>query len=178
MNLSEDRSCPVSLQEIKTKETKRMSKRISCLFWYAKRAVRRENGETVVITNADGTVRQNDNYISFLQVISTYWEPTEDGKNQLNIFLNGGSMSIDRNTGERVMKAGYTVVLPEFLGKPFMDQFYEWSCAFGLSATPTTSRSYIPEHRAAKPERSSRSVNAEDFIDPAADETPAASFES
>ena len=156
-----------------------MSKRISCLFWYAKRAVRRENGETVVVTNPDGSIRQNDNYISFLQVISTYWEPTEDGKNQLNIFLNGGSVSIDRNTGERVMKAGYTVVLPEFLGQRFMEEFAAWSYVFGLSTSQMVPQGYSPRsNREPREPRSSRSVNAEDFIDPTVDETPAASFEN
>lgn len=141
---------------------------ISCLFYYEKLALSRGGGP---IKNADGSNHVNPNYISFLQVISTYWAVDEaTGKEKLNIFMNGGSVSKDRDTGEVTMKAGYTIVLPDFLGRPFMEQYYTWSCAFGLSAashqiTAPARRSEAPRSTTGHA-HSGRAVREEEFINP------------
>lgn len=151
---------------------------LSCIFWYQKRVFK---GKGEVLRDSKGEPVVNDNYISFLQVISAYWETldTSTGKKQLNIFLNGGSVSRDRDTGEVQMKAGYTLQLPEFLGNRFMLEFYDWSAAFGLSTSPERPTERVP--RAARPEgetRRGRSVVREDeFVDMENDAAPAAVFE-
>lgn len=152
---------------------------VSCLFLYAKKAYRFENGETVPVLNADGSHRANDNYLSFLQVISTYWEPTDNpnNPNQLNIFLNGGSISVDSRSGERQMKAGYTVKLPEFLGKRFMQEYYNWSCRFGLSAAPTYPTTANNRTDRSETHRTTRQVRPEDFVDINESDGPIASIE-
>ncbi len=154
--------------------------KLSCIFWYAKKAFRFNNatGKTEPVLNPDGSARSNDNYISFLQVISCYWEPTEDtnNPNNLNIFLNGGSVSVDRD-GNRQMKAGYTVVLPEFIGKKFLDQFWEWGQSFGLViSAPSPVRTHEPRER-SEAGRSSRSIRVDDFVDPTESIEPTAAFE-
>lgn len=140
---------------------------LSCLFYYEKRAY--FEGQPLFLEDGK-TVRTNPNYISFLQVISCYWEPNTDGKMQLNIFLNGGSISKDRETGKSVMKPGFTVVLPEFLGRKFVTQFWEWSCAFGLGASPIAPAVYVRDTNEAGNTSNRRSpgriVKDDDFIDP------------
>lgn len=164
----------------------------SCLFWYTMRALRPQKGpdgkwKSIAVNNPDGSPRMNDNYLSFLQVISTYWEstgPDNDPKLQLNIFCNGGSVTHDRETGERSSKIGYTVTFPQFLGEKFMAQFWAWSCAFGLGSaaapTPTTPAYESPRRERAEIGGRSRTVNPADFGDPS-DELatlPEATFES
>jgi len=115
-------------------------------------------------TNKDGSIKENANYVSFLQVISCYWEVIEESeKMQLNVFLNGGSVSRDRETGAAQMKAGYTVVLPQFLGERFVDEYYTWSCSFGLPAAPRPLNLQF-ETRREIPRPSSRIVREEEFV--------------
>jgi hypothetical protein len=154
---------------------------LSCLFFYKKRVLTKDkDGRTVLATRKDGSVVENPNYISFLQVISTYWEivDEETGKAQLNIFLNGGSVSRDRDTGATQMKAGFTVVLPQFQGEAFMDQFYNWSCAFGLSAQAPHGQVNLrntERREPSQPRNAGRVVNDLEFA-PLDDESQAAAY--
>lgn len=153
---------------------------ISCLFFYKKRLFVKDGaGGFKPAVNKDGTFKENANYISFLQVISCYWEVVdeESGKLQLNIFLNGGSVSRDRETGTAQMKSGYTLVLPAFLGEAFIDQFYTWSCSFGLMApaplAATQNRSNERRESSPRSGHNSRAVREEEFV-PLDDEPQAA----
>ena len=140
--------------------------------------VRGADGKLTLALRKDGSILENPNYISFLQVISTYWEivDEETGKAQLNIFLNGGSVSRDRDTGAAQMKAGYTVVLPAFQGEAFMDQFYNWSCAFGLGApTAQVHTPRVNESRRDTARPQGRAVNELEFA-PLDGEPQAAAF--
>lgn len=142
----------------------------SCLFTYEKRLLTRdETGKNIPILLEDGkTEKTNINYINFLQVVSAYWETDQHGKNKLNVFLN--------------TKVGFTLVLPEFLGIPFIDQFWAWSQVFGLSPAPPPQR-VIHQNRRDEKHQSpktkhqavSRPVNELEFIDPneAAPQDPA-----
>lgn len=155
-----------------------MRQPLSCIFQYKKRLFVKTSDGFRPATNKDGSFKENDNFLSFLQVISAYWEviDEESGKCVLNIFMNGGSISRDRETGAAQMKAGYTVVLPQFLGEPFMDQFYNWSCAFGLSSVPAPSFERDVRHE-PRPrnsgERGSRQLREEEFVPPDSDTTEA-----
>lgn len=144
---------------------------ISCIFYYAKRVLRQ--GKPVLLSDGK-SFRMNDNYISFLQVISAYWETLdeESGKKQLIVFLNGGSVLKDHNTGDIQTKAGYTITLPQFLGEPFIQQWYDWSCVFGIytGASIPTARAIV--NRAERPERTEarghrNAAREEEFVDPA-----------
>lgn len=139
-----------------------MRQQTSCLYFYQKRVY--QNGDPVFLEDGK-TVRTNDNYISFLQVISAYWDIDEQGKNKLNVFLNGGSISRDRESGALTSKAGYTVTLPEFLGKAFIEQFYNWSTKFGLGVSPTVHAVRETTERNT-PRSPGRSVREEEFVDP------------
>ncbi len=154
---------------------------LSCIFFYEKKVYKYDQTtrKSSPVLNADGTHRSNGNYINFLQVISCYWEIiSEEGgrtKSQLNIFLNGGSVSTDPETGDRTMKPGYTVVLPQFLGEKFIDQMYNWSCAFGLTAQVPVRSTGPSERRNNQPSesRNSRSIREDDFVDPDQQDAPA-----
>lgn len=149
---------------------------ISCLFFYKKRLMTKDaaTGHFKPALNKDGSVKTNANYINFLQVISCYWEMIDENseKMQLNVFLNGGSVSRDRESGAAQMKSGYTLVLPAFLGEAFIDQFYTWSCSFGLAAPAppvyTNQRNEDNSARSARPRtngtaHSSRAVREDEF---------------
>lgn len=138
----------------------------SCIFYYAKRVLR--NGKPVLLPDGK-SVKMNDNYISFLQVISAYWETVDEetGKQQLNVFTTGGSVLKDHSTGEIQTKAGYTITLPEFLGRPFMQQWYDWSIRFGLSQVapiPSSERKTRDNRNEARGHRSV--ARMEEFVNP------------
>ena len=130
---------------------------LSCLYSYQKKLFNQDG--TVVMCDDGKTPRTNTNYISFLQVISCYWDVDSAGKNKLNIFLNGGSITRDGQS-----KPGYTVIIPEFLGVPFIDQFYNWSRAFGLSSNAPQRQ--MAEHDNNREPRRGRRVNVDEFVDP------------
>lgn len=139
-------------------------KQTSCIFSYEKRVFDHE-GNPVLLDDGK-TIRTNWNFVSFLQVISAYWETKNDGKLILNIFLNGGSLVEDRNTGNLVSKSGYTIVLPEFLGTRFIEEWGSWSYTFGL-ASPVTQNVQRSSHngaRSAQRTSNSRSVREEEFV--------------
>lgn len=145
----------------------------SCIFWYAKRAYRynEQTKKPEPIINPDGTQRANDNYISFLQVISCYWEASDEPNNpeNLNIFLNGGSVSVDRN-GDRQSKSGYTLVLPQHIGRKFITEFYNWSVVFGLNnvqaTAPVLRSNYQERSERSEGPRHNRNIRPDDFVDP------------
>lgn len=142
-------------------------KQTSCIFSYEKRVFDHE-GNPVLLDDGK-TIRTNWNFVSFLQVISAYWETKNDGKLILNIFLNGGSLVEDRNTGNLVSKSGYTIVLPEFLGTRFIEEWGSWSFAFGLApAAPAIQNRSHNGARSAQRTSNSRSVREEEFVN----ETP------
>lgn len=152
-------------------------KPISCLFWYQMRA-RRLNPATKkmepLLDSNDKPVL-NDNYISFLQVISAFWEQVEqnDGsfKLMLNVFLNGGSISIDPNTGERRSKMGYTVIFNEMMGTKFITAWWNWSEKFGLASPTAPQYRNTREHGDSEAPRrvgrsQARQIHDDDFVDP------------
>ena len=142
---------------------------VRCVFWYGRRATRYDrNTDTVTLmVDEEGKPLYNDNFISFLQVISFFWEMQErDGtlQNILNVFLPGGSVFEDRN-GNKLPRPGHTVTLNEKLGKKFVSQFWNWSRVFGLSTntvTPTTTTGV----RSTGSRGYSRNVRDDDFNDP------------
>lgn len=158
---------------------------VSCIFWYKRRAFRYDENtkRNVPSNNADGTPKMNDNYLSFLQVISTYWEEVRDGIFQLNVFMNGGSVSQDHDTGERTMKSGYTVTLHQTIGEPFMHQFYAWGQTFGLATQsaprgiPTAENEQRANNRRSEGPRRSRIVDEAEFELPASPDSNEATFE-
>jgi hypothetical protein len=144
---------------------------LSCLYYYEKKAYvfNPDTKKSEPQLRPDGSHVANGNYVSFLQVISTYWECVDASQEkwQLNIFLNGGSVSIDRQTGQRIQKFGYTVVLPESQGKKFMERFIAWSEAFGIMAISTGRPAQLSNTDRTPTQRSSRAaVREDDFIDP------------
>jgi hypothetical protein len=166
-------------------------KPISCLFWYEMRAKRRvekgkdNTGRNIYdlepLLDSEGKPVFNDNFISFLQVISTFWEQVEqrDGsfRSMLNVFLPGGSLTTDFKTGEQRSRPGYTVVFNEVLGTKFMNQYYNWSQRFGLQPTASIVRTEPADIEPVVGRRTgrsqSRNYNDEDYRDPEAAPTEA-----
>jgi hypothetical protein len=144
---------------------------------YEKRAFTydREAKQKAPILNSDGSQRKNANYISFLQVISTYFEVIDDQGNEvLNIFLTGGGLTTDRETGERSPKAGYTLVLPggaRSIGERFMREYYQWSMHFGLNRSQRSQPQPVSERSSGGPR--GRHLDFDEFVDPASEQQPA-----
>lgn len=148
----------------------------SCLFLYQKRAWRfdESTNKPEPVFDKDGKQHMNDNWLNFNQVISCYWEvieETEPFTQQLNIFMTGGSVSRDHKTGETQMKSGYTITLPEFLGRKFINQFYNWS--LGPASPPPQRNEDRNEVRRSPRTSANRAVKVEEFGDPEAELIPA-----
>ena len=145
-----------------------MKPTISGLFWYQMRAKRRNSsGKMEPLVDSNGTQVLNDNYISFVSVISAFWEMVEqhDGtfKPMLNVFLPGGSVKPDGTS-----RSGYTVIFNEILGTKFITQWYNWSCAFGLAPTAPQATTQRIEGNEVRPRSHNRAArfNDDDFVDP------------
>lgn len=140
---------------------------ISSIFYYQKRLMK--GGKPVQTDDGTG-FKTNDNYISFMQVISAYWETVDEvaNKRQLIVFMNGGSLLKGQN-GELISKAGYTITFPEFLGDRFIQQWYDWSCVFGLTTMMVQPAAPVSVNRAERTERKNHrsAPREEEFVNPA-----------